>query len=257
MKHLQFDFKTEHTFSGSITNHSFSLRCLPFTDSRQTISETRYIVTPSESLWNSRDSFGNQLLCGRISAEHNSLMFNVVCDAYVKNTDRICGTAETFFRFPSAMTVPGNGITAFYRSIPFSSSDTVKRALLISELLSGHMKYERGFTDVSTDAETAFMLGKGVCQDYVHVFLALLRLDGICCRYVSGLAFESGETHAWAEFHNGEQWVAFDPTNNIPVTDNYIKFCHGRDYSDCPIERGIYLGGFGGSLSVSSKVTTL
>jgi len=130
-------------------------------------------------------------------------------------------------------------------------------ALELSDKLYSAMTYTKGVTDVNTTAESALALGAGVCQDYAHIFLALCRFDGIRCRYVSGLAYNSGETHAWTEIGAGSRWYGIDPANNRLIGDNYIKLCHGRDYSDCPIERGIYLGNSGGVQTVVSSVTEI
>ena len=97
----------------------------------------------------------------------------------------------------------------------------------------------------------------GVCQDYAHILLSLLRIEKIPCRYVSGLAFETGETHAWVEVFDGGHWTGIDPTQNRLIGDHYIKLCHGRDYSDCPIERGIYIGNAQSVQTVLSRMTEI
>ena len=116
------------------------------------------------------------------------------------------------------------------------------------------MTYKSGVTRVNTTAERAMEIREGVCQDYAHILLSLLRLEGIRCRYVSGLAFKCGETHAWVEVFDGIYWIGIDPTHNRLIGDNYIKLCQGRDYSDCPIERGIYRGNANSIQTVTSKV---
>lgn len=109
----------------------------------------------------------------------------------------------------------------------------------------------------ATTAEAAMKMKAGVCQDYAHILLSLLRTDGICCRYVAGLAFESGETHAWVEVNDGGSWIGIDPTHNRFISDRSIKLCHGRDYSDCPIERGIFLGNAVSLQTVYSRVSEI
>ena len=74
--------------------------------------------------------------------------------------------------------------------------------------------------------------------------LSLLRIDGIPCRYIAGLASCDGETHSWLEYWNGEYWLGFDPTNNCAVTDNYLTLSQGRDFGDCAIDRGVMLGNY-------------
>lgn len=259
MKKLRFEYSTELTFSGNVTEHSFTLRCVPFSDGRQRVSEPMCEILPkSGSLWRSRDSFGNSLICGRISEAHGSFSFSVTGEAEIINSHSVSGIASPVYGYFSPLTKAGESVSELNeRLFPKikNTENILQRAVIISEEIYSLMKYRKGVTEVGTDAEAALKKGEGVCQDYTHIFLSLCRLNGIRCRYVSGLAYESGETHAWAEVNDGEKWYGIDPANNKKITDCYIKICHGRDYSDCPIERGIYLGGSGSSQKIFSKVT--
>ena len=100
-----------------------------------------------------------------------------------------------------------------------------------------------GTTGVQTTAEEAWQLGTGVCQDYAHIYVTLLRMRGIPARYVCGMMLGEGESHAWAEVLCGGRWVGFDPTNDRPVLNHYIKLGHGRDAADCAINRGLMWSG--------------
>ncbi|MGM9649705.1 MAG: transglutaminase family protein, partial [Butyricicoccaceae bacterium] len=97
-----------------------------------------------------------------------------------------------------------------------------------------------GATSVSTTAEDAAALGKGVCQDYAHMMIALCRMDHIPARYVAGYLVGEGETHAWLEIYDGARWVGMDPTHNRMVGDQYISIIFGRDYNDCILDKGFF-----------------
>lgn len=91
------------------------------------------------------------------------------------------------------------------------------------------------------------MIAREICrqaspQDYAHIMIALLRHAGIPARYVNGLMIGEGYTHAWVEIYTGEGWYGLDPTNNLHVDDYYIKLAHGRDYKDCILDKGRFLG---------------
>lgn len=258
MKRLRFEYETKLEFSSPVTDHSFSLRCMPFSDGRQIIAEPVCTIFPlSEGIWRSRDSFGNTLICGRNIAPHAEFSFRVCGEAQIINSCKTTGSAPTFYRFHTPLTEPGEALISFYREVKPTAADISVRAESLSDSLCRAMTYKAGVTNVTTTAEQAMNMGCGVCQDYAHIFLALLRIDGICCRYVSGLAFECGETHAWVEVYDGSHWVGIDPTHNRPIGVNYIKLCHGRDYSDCPIERGIYRGNASSIQTVSSKISEI
>lgn len=258
MKDLRFEYSTELLFENSVTDHCFTLRCLPFSDSRQRVSEPRCEILPcSGSVWRSRDSFGNSLICGRIAEAHGSFSFRVTGKAEIAVSSTIFGTASPVYGYFSPLTHTGESISGFRKQLlhkMIGAESIPQKAEIISDGIYSRMKYRKGVTDVGTSAEEAMKKGEGVCQDYTHIFLSVCRSFGIRCRYVSGLACENGETHAWAEVNDGEKWYGIDSANNISINENYIKICHGRDYSDCPIERGIYTGSRGSSQKIFSVV---
>jgi hypothetical protein len=116
----------------------------------------------------------------------------------------------------------------------------------LMDVLQTRLDFSTGETEVTTNAEKALSLNKGVCQDFAHIFIGLLRRQGIASRYVcgylcQGLNFKGdSQLHAWVEcFIPGTGWVGFDPSNKLLVNYNYIKIAHGRNYEDCPPIRGV------------------
>jgi transglutaminase-like putative cysteine protease len=112
--------------------------------------------------------------------------------------------------------------------------------------------YVRKSTAVNSPIEESLNSRQGVCQDFAHVMIAIVRGVGIPCRYVSGYLYHGqehrdrsaeGATHAWVEALLPELgWVGFDPTNNLIAGDRHIRAAVGRDYFDVPPTRGIYKG---------------
>jgi len=123
-------------------------------------------------------------------------------------------------------------------------------------------KYQKGITNIETTVDEILDHRQGVCQDFAHVLLQLLRTAGIPSRYVSGYICPNksglrgeGATHAWVEyFLPGHGWVGLDPTNNILVNSHHIKLATGRDFSDCTPVKGIFKGIAKQSLSVYVSV---
>lgn len=105
--------------------------------------------------------------------------------------------------------------------------------------------YVSGSTDTSTTAKAALGGKQGVCQDYAHIMLGILRRQGIPARYVSGYLNLSedrsdSQLHAWVEVYIPQLgWRGFDPANNMQVNDHFIKIAHGRDYLDCQPIKGV------------------
>ena len=104
------------------------------------------------------------------------------------------------------------------------------------------LSYEKGVTTFQTTAEEAMKLKKGVCQDYAHILIALLRMMKIPARYVVGMMIGEGFSHAWVEMEADGRWYGLDPTNDVLVGENYIKISHGRDYNDCIVNKGVFTG---------------
>jgi transglutaminase-like putative cysteine protease len=118
------------------------------------------------------------------------------------------------FTNQTALTKPGPKLKALARDFPLSMCSTLHA---LSRAVGEVVTYEKGVTDVTTTAEQALELGKGVCQDHAHVFIGAARLLGVPARYVSGYLLMDASTaqdagHAWAEAHvPGLGWVGFDP----------------------------------------------
>lgn len=122
--------------------------------------------------------------------------------------------------------------------------------------------YIKGITNIETTVDEIVEHKSGVCQDFAHVMLELLRIIGIPSRYVSGYICPNkngmrgeGATHAWVEAyipHYG--WIGTDPTNNVWATNNHVKLAVGRDFKDCTPAKGTFKGPARQSLSVYVSV---
>lgn len=149
----------------------------------------------------------------------------------------------------------------------FASAPTPKDAVDgVIGWIHDEMEYEAGSTTVTTTAPEALRARRGVCQDFAHLALALVRALGIPARYTSGYLHPSdeaelgvvtaGESHAWIETWVGE-WLAHDPTNGRAVGPRHVVVAHGRDYGDVPPLKGVFHGGPAGDLDVQVELTRL
>ena len=117
-----------------------------------------------------------------------------------------------------------------------------EKAVFLTCALYEKLKYDQTLTSVGDSAEKALSAGGGVCQDYAHIMLSLLRHDGLTARYTAGMLLGEGGSHAWVEVLCNKYWYGFDPTNCKLVNDEYIKVSCGRDSSDCPVISGTMNG---------------
>ncbi len=139
----------------------------------------------------------------------------------------------------------------------------------LNSRIFGDFAFTPGFTDVSTPLERVFEHKKGVCQDFAHFSLACLRALGLSARYVSGYIetfpppgkpklVGSDASHAWiAVYIPGYDWVEFDATNNLLVSDKHIRVAVGRDFADVTPLKGIVYAGKEQEMKVSVDVQAL
>jgi transglutaminase-like putative cysteine protease len=138
--------------------------------------------------------------------------------------------------------------------------------LAVCQWVHSEMEYVPGTTGVHTSAVEAWKEKKGVCQDYAHLSLVMLRSLGIPSRYVSGYLHPSksavidrtvqGQSHAWVEAWTGGWW-GYDPTNDLSISEQHVSVGVGRDYSDVPPLKGIYTGAGAKDLEVKVEITRL
>ncbi|RTL57538.1 MAG: transglutaminase family protein [Sphingobacteriales bacterium] len=135
-------------------------------------------------------------------------------------------------------------------------------AKFLTEYVFINFSYIKGVTTVESTLDEVWRLKAGVCQDFAHILLVMLRMLGIPSRYVSGYICPNrngmrgeGATHAWVEayipFYG---WLGFDPTNNCMVNDLHVRLAVGRNFSDCSPVRGTYKGTSNQQLEVGVSV---
>jgi len=259
LKTINFQYQTELIFSSPASDHSFLLRILPQSDSRQCIKNLLWQIDPQETVWHASDGFGNETLHGHIDKPHNHFRFGIRGTAEMSDTPYTAGyELERILLYATELTRPSDGLTDFYKKLEHSApSDTLQRIHYFSHAVHTHLRYERGVTTNSTTAQQAFDTGAGVCQDYAHILLVLLRLSGIPCRYVAGLASDYGETHAWVEAWISDRYCGIDPTRDKLIDEGYIAISRGRDFENCSIERGVFKGTCRGTQTISLNMEFL
>ncbi len=129
-------------------------------------------------------------------------------------------------------------------------------------LIFEQFTYIKGITTIESTVDEILEKKAGVCQDFAHVMLEILRRMQIPSRYVSGYICPNkngmrgeGATHAWVEAYlPGYGWAGIDPTNNVWVTNHHVKLAVGRDFTDCSPVKGSFKGPARQSLSVYVSV---
>ncbi len=140
----------------------------------------------------------------------------------------------------------------------FTPGRPIMEAMLeLNSRINSDFTFTPGFTDLSTPVSEVFANRKGVCQDYAHFSLACVRSIGLAARYVSGYLetipppgkpkmVGADASHAWISLYipDLDDWVEFDATNNLLVSDQHIRVAVGRDFADVtPLKGIIYSAG--------------
>ncbi len=235
MRRFLYSYQTIVRFYGQVSRHFLKLRCQPYANECQHIVDESVVLHPSDfSVHFGTDAFGNRVITGSSLVEHDSLAY--ISSGVIEQTEYMltdCSPAP-YYRCASSLTEA----SAELKALAESASSAEELCHAVHEI----MAYEPNSTDMHTTAAQAFAQRKGVCQDFAHVLIAVLRQKGMLARYVNGLIVGEGATHAWVEVHEGNSWYGLDPTHDCRIEHGYIKLAHGRDAKDCPVSRGSVTG---------------
>lgn len=153
-------------------------------------------------------------------------------------------------------------IEAILKELDYENKSIIDLAFDCSQYIYNNFTYTKGITNIETTVDEILGHRKGVCQDFAHVLLQLLRTAGIPSRYVSGYICPNesglrgeGATHAWVEIYTPKQgWLGIDPTNNIWTMDNHVKLSVGMNFNDCTPVKGTFKGFSKQTLSVCVSI---
>jgi len=257
---LNYEYKMKISYSEPVDKCYFTIKSIPAEDFRQKGITYEIGLVPPAKYSESQDSFGNTQIIGSEGAPHSVFEFQIkgLIETHAMNiAGGVSENTVGMYRYAHGKCIPGKSIRAFYEEIRedvLDCSTKTEQCKKIMNHLFQRMTYEKGSTGIDTTAEEAFQNGKGVCQDFAHVYICLLRLFGIPARYVCGLIVGEGASHAWVEAAFDGNYVAYDPTYNKEISEEYIKLGVGRDAVDCAINRGVMWGGGLQTQEISVKV---
>ena len=232
------------SFSEPISGHVFRLRPLPADIPGQRVLESGVSTNSPQALALSRDPVTGCLACtGRFDAPHETL--EVHSKGLVETGPAAAGDMPPapYHLLLTPLTAAGAGLRALFESLRSRlGADEAANAAALMHAVHGSLVYRPGATSTRTSAEEALAAGCGVCQDYAHILIALLRMAGIPALYAAGLMQGTGVTHAWVQAWAGGRWLGLDPTHDVPAEGAYIVLARGCDFADAALERGVFLG---------------
>jgi transglutaminase-like putative cysteine protease len=257
---------TKYSYQAAVRDSANQIMLFPIKDENQELLNQQLVISGMPTVEVYRDYYGNQVGSFMNVDPHKELLIDSKIEIITKA--RLLPSEEI------PVDAQWNYLEEIYHSVPFidflklegfAAKDDAKKiadtekvkgnsvfstANALNEYVYKNFKYIKGVTNTETKLDEIWSLKAGVCQDFAHILLMMLRLIDIPARYVSGYVCPrdkhlrgEGATHAWVEayipFYG---WLGFDPTNNCVVNDLHVRLAVGRSFSDCSPVKGTYRG---------------
>src|SRR5215472_14721229 len=266
-------FKTIHTTRFTYDLPAYEshnqLRLKPLNSDNQRVLQFRLCSDPPASVLEYEDGFGNTVHSVSVYPQHNEL--SIIVESLVDRlpepqtqfprvrfseylTDDDARSKEQYDFMQASRYVPFSERLRkfFWATRPDQREDVAQYVRRTVGYIRDQFHYEKGATSVHSNLDDILTEGCGVCQDFAHLTIGVLRLAGVPSRYVSGyLAPEPVQnrkepvseqaSHAWVEvLLPNTGWIGYDPTHRGLITERHIGVALGRDYADVPPLRGVY-----------------
>jgi len=278
MWRLRVVHSTGYAYKSPVTASFNEARLTPRSDSGQNVILNRVETVPATRSYRYVDYWGTAVTSFDLHAPHTELE---VTSSSVVETDKgelpeekvgweDLSSVAVIYRFdevlsPTHYTPTSKRIVRVGQKIA-KDHDPQEAVTAAANWVHSELEYVAGTTGVHSSGLDAHREGKGVCQDFAHLTLILLRGMGIPSRYVSGYLHPNreagvgdtidGQSHAWIQAWTGGWWN-YDPTNDAEINEQYISVGVGRDYSDVSPLKGIYSGEGSTDLDVVVEITRL
>jgi transglutaminase-like putative cysteine protease len=258
---LSIRHQTELAYDSRISESVMELRMAPRSDRHQTLRGFGMAVGPTAHLFEHGDWLGNRVHQFSVVGFHDRIV--ILAHGAIETHPQHPDAASLPDRLPLA---PGDHRLQDFLRLegPVGPDDRLEALAarlglpgceragdVLERVAAGlreHIRYQKGVTSSATPVSGVLDAGAGVCQDFAHLAIALLRVAGIPARYVSGYLWRESapsevETHAWCEaFLPSVGWVGLDPTHRRTPGAGHVAVAVGRSYADVPPNRGVYRG---------------
>ncbi|OMB99952.1 hypothetical protein A5733_05445 [Mycobacterium sp. NS-7484] len=278
MWRLRVVHSTGYAYKSAVTASFNEARLTPRSDSRQNVILNRVETVPATRSYRYVDYWGTAVTAFDLHAPHTELEVtssSVVETEVAEKPEELAGwddldSEAVIDRFdevlsPTHYTPHSKRIVRVGQRIA-KDHDPFEAVMAVAQWVRSELEYMPGTTGVHSSGLDALREGKGVCQDFAHLSLIMLRRMGIPSRYVSGYLHPKqeavvgdtidGQSHAWIQAWTGGWWN-YDPTNDTEINEQYVSVGVGRDYSDVAPLKGIYSGEGSTDLDVVVEVTRL
>lgn len=269
---------TRYSYPSPVIDSANQVMLFPLDDEQQQVKKHDLIITLHPSVEIFTDYFGNKVGIFSVIKPHTELTIRSLIEVITQDAklpdsemaadiqwENLAATREQF-PYMDFMLLENCESYKEIADVVASLRNESITPFVIAEKMSAfvydNFEYKKGITSVETKVDEIWKLKAGVCQDFAHILLVMLRIVGIPARYVSGYICPKnhelrgeGATHAWVEayipFHG---WLGFDPTNNCIASDRHVRLAIGRSFTDCTPVKGTYKGSSEHVLEVSVTI---
>jgi transglutaminase-like putative cysteine protease len=286
--HFAIRYLSRYRYDADVVDNINALRIRPSVGSRQRVDDFTLRLTPEVRQHRHEDYFGTDVVEFEVTRPHRELVIDAQAHVTTEPqpdppTGEWSELATAGYREAGAEFLmqtdhaSGHPLLVELEGEIAGAASPLDAVLRVSEVIPDRLEYRKGATYVDSTLADLLDVHAGVCQDFVHLGLNLLRSQGIAARYVSGYLYtrsENGDgdtsggeaasvevdTHAWIEAllpSSGAdpRWVSVDPTNRGLTAECHVKIGHGRHYADVPPVKGVYRGGASSALEASVTMT--
>ncbi len=275
---------TRLTYSAPITDTVMEVREHPRSDNCQRCIHFELDIRPRATHFAHKDYLGNVIHVFNVPGMHEQLAVRTEATVEVKPPlelpEALPGETWDAYGYateedrdlydmlvPSKFARPSKQLTKLQDELQLNrDADPLTTVKTLNTAIYETFDYIQNVTAADSPIEIALEKRLGVCQDFAHIMIALLRGMGIPARYISGYLYHRTEkdrsaadaTHAWLEaWLPTLGWIGFDPTNNLICNEQHIRVAIGRDYADVPPTKGVFRGDATSVLEVEVDVSKL
>lgn len=269
---------TRYSYEVPVVDSANQIMLFPLEDAYQDVLKHDLVITGEPAVDLHLDYYGNQVGSFMYTASHKELVIDARMEVVTHKRTLPVETTAKEDQWNNLLSLAYDipyidflkqekfnalsEVQAIANAAESRQVTVLKAANLLNDYVYTHFQYIKGVTTVETTLDEIWQLKAGVCQDFAHILLAMLRMIDIPARYVSGYVCPNrngmrgeGATHAWVEayipFYG---WLGFDPTNNCIANELHVRLAVGRSFMDCSPVKGTYKGTANHQLDVGVSV---
>ena len=256
---------TKYEYDRPVKESSNEIKIYPYLCNDQEILQHEILITSNPDVHIFTDYWGNKIGLFNVLAPHKEMVIdsrlmirttqsNQLKINFHSNWQSLENTVKNnllYLELSDADTIKSqSAINTLIESLDVTNKSIASTVEACSELIYKQFKYIKGITTIETTVDEILEVRAGVCQDFAHLMLQMLRTLKIPSRYVSGYICPNkngmrgeGATHAWIEAYIPEfGWAGIDPTNNVWATNHHVKLAVGKNFADCSPVKGTFKG---------------